>query len=54
MARMFSVVDVFGALTSDRPYKSAWSVEAALAELRAQAGVQFDPEVVAAFVQMLS
>lgn len=50
LARIFSVCDVYDALTSERPYKSAWPHRAALAEISAQAGTQFDPEVVAAFV----
>ncbi|MBF0461156.1 MAG: DUF3369 domain-containing protein [Magnetococcales bacterium] len=49
-ARMVAVADVFDALVSDRPYKTAWSVERALAELAKQAGVQFDPMVVQAFL----
>lgn len=49
LARIFSVCDVYDALTSERPYKKAWSHEAALAEIRAQAGAQFDPQVVEAF-----
>jgi putative nucleotidyltransferase with HDIG domain len=51
-ARLFAVVDVFDALTSERPYRRAWSREDALAYLRQQAGRQFDPEVVALFLQM--
>lgn len=53
LARIFSVVDVFDALTSDRPYRKALSVEDALKYLEMQAGVQFDPEVVARFTQMI-
>ena len=49
LARIFSVCDVYDALTSVRPYKSAWSHEKALAELHRQAGRQFDPAVVTAF-----
>ncbi len=49
-ARIFSVCDVYDALTSVRPYKNAWSRKDALAEIQAQAGRQFDPVVVAAFV----
>jgi putative nucleotidyltransferase with HDIG domain len=49
LARIFSVCDVYDALTSQRPYKKAWSHEVALAEIRAQAGKQFDPQVVAVF-----
>jgi putative nucleotidyltransferase with HDIG domain len=51
-ARAFSVIDVFDALTSDRPYRPAWTVDAALAHIRAQAGEQFDPLVVDAFLGM--
>ncbi|GGS10140.1 phosphohydrolase [Deinococcus sedimenti] len=51
--RLFAVCDVFDALTSVRPYKAAWSVEAALAEVQAQAGRQFDPQVVTAFVTLI-
>jgi putative nucleotidyltransferase with HDIG domain len=51
-ARLFAVVDVFDALTSERPYRRAWSREDALAYLRQQAGRQLDPEVVALFLQM--
>ncbi|MFC4637801.1 HD domain-containing phosphohydrolase [Deinococcus hohokamensis] len=53
VARIFSVVDVYDALTSERPYKRAWTREEALAELRVQAGQQFDPEVVEAFARVL-
>jgi PAS domain S-box-containing protein/putative nucleotidyltransferase with HDIG domain len=52
-ARIFSVVDVFDALTSDRPYRRAWSKERALAYLREQAGTQFDPAAVEAFLEMI-
>ncbi len=48
-ARIFSVVDTFDAITSDRPYRAAQSVEAARAEIRRNAGTQFDPRVVEAF-----
>jgi HD-GYP domain-containing protein (c-di-GMP phosphodiesterase class II) len=45
-----AVADVFDALTHDRPYKSAWPVEQAIAEVQRAAGSQFDARVVAAFV----
>ncbi|MFO7168926.1 MAG: HD domain-containing phosphohydrolase [Chloroflexota bacterium] len=48
-ARLFAVVDVWDALTSDRPYRAAWSPEQALAYLEEHAGTHFDPQVVAAF-----
>ncbi|MFC4453948.1 HD-GYP domain-containing protein [Deinococcus sonorensis] len=53
LARMFALCDVYDALTSERPYKAAWSPEAALQELDAQAGRQFDPQLAASFVAML-
>ncbi|NTY00011.1 HD domain-containing phosphohydrolase [Deinococcus sp. JMULE3] len=53
LARIFSVADVFDALISARPYKLAWSVQAAADSLREQAGRQFDPAVVEAFLQVL-
>ncbi|UBV44910.1 PAS domain S-box protein (plasmid) [Deinococcus taeanensis] len=51
-ARVFSVVDVFDALTSDRPYRPAWTVDRARAYLLANAGEHFDPEVVQAFLAL--
>jgi PAS domain S-box-containing protein/putative nucleotidyltransferase with HDIG domain len=53
LARVFAVIDVYDALTSERPYKAAWSRARALAELRAEAGKQLDPQVVGAFVGLL-
>jgi HD-GYP domain-containing protein (c-di-GMP phosphodiesterase class II) len=51
-ARVFAVADVYDALTSDRPYRPAWSPAAAAAHLREQAGRQFDPRAVAPFLGM--
>src|SRR5213595_753195 len=48
-ARIVSVADVFDALTSKRPYKTAWSIEEGMAAVIAGSGAQFDPEVVAVF-----
>lgn len=48
-ARIVAVADVFDALTSDRPYHSAWTREAALAELTRLRGSHLDPVVVDAF-----
>lgn len=50
--RICAVADVFDSLTSQRHYKSAWSVEAALAEIERNSGTQFDPTVVAAFCRV--
>jgi HD-GYP domain-containing protein (c-di-GMP phosphodiesterase class II) len=53
-ARLFSVVDVFDALTSDRPYRPAWSAEKALDYIRDQSGKHFDPRVVVEFMTIVS
>jgi putative two-component system response regulator len=50
--RIVAVADVFDALTHERPYKRAWPVREALAEILQQAGRQFDPEVVQAFSRL--
>jgi response regulator RpfG family c-di-GMP phosphodiesterase len=51
--RIVSVVDVFDALISRRPYKESWPIEKALALLRENAGTQFDPAVVEAFLRLM-
>ncbi len=51
VARVLAVGDAFSAMTTTRPYRKALSVEQALDELRAAAGTQLDPELVAAFVE---
>ncbi len=45
-ARIVSACDAFNAMTTNRPYRAALSVDEALAELRAHRGAQFDPDVV--------
>lgn len=52
-ARIVSVVDVFDALTSKRPYKEKWSVAQAVRYLLEQQGKQFDPDIVDSFVSLL-
>jgi len=47
--RIIAVADTFDAMTSNRSYRQALPLDVVLAEVRAQAGVQFDPQVVAAF-----
>ena len=47
--RIVAVADVFDALTHVRPYKPAWSVADAIAEMRSQSGRHFDPQVLDAF-----
>jgi PAS domain S-box-containing protein len=53
-ARVFAIVDTFDALTSDRSYRPAWKRVEALAYIHDQAGIQFDPEVVRVFLEMVS
>lgn len=53
LTRIVSVVDVFDALVSRRPYKDPWPVDKAMAEIESGAGTQFDPAVVGAFLAML-
>ena len=48
--RIVAVADVFDALTSERPYKKPWSLDAAADYLRAQRGLHFDPQCVAVFL----
>jgi PAS domain S-box-containing protein/putative nucleotidyltransferase with HDIG domain len=52
VARLFSVVDVWDALSHTRPYRPAWSEEDVRAYLKENAGVLFDPEIVAAFLEI--
>lgn len=53
MARIFAVVDVWDALTSDRPYRQAWSQDKTLEYIRQQSGSHFDPAVVKAFMNLI-
>lgn len=53
-ARIIAVADAFDAMTSDRPYRKAMSEEEAISELKINAGKQFDPAVVNAFLKVLS
>ena len=52
-ARLFSVVDVYDALTSNRPYRTAWPKEKALSHIQKLSGTHFDPQVVEAFLKMM-
>ena len=52
-ARLFAIVDVYDALSSDRPYRDAWPQKKVLDYLRDQAGKQFDPQIVAIFLEMM-
>jgi HD-GYP domain-containing protein (c-di-GMP phosphodiesterase class II) len=48
-ARIFAVVDVWDALTSDRPYRFAWPAHQALEYIQMESGRHFDPQVVNSF-----
>lgn len=52
-ARIVAIADVFDALTTVRPYKAAWTVEAAVEQLHVDSGRHFDPELVRLFVGVL-
>ena len=52
-ARIFAIVDVWDALTSDRPYRQAWSKEDSLAHIREQSGKHFEPQVVDLFFKTI-
>jgi len=52
-ARVLALVDVFDALTSDRPYRRAMQREEAIEYVRQAAGTQFDPRVVQTFIEIL-
>lgn len=51
-ARIVAVADVFDALSHKRCYKEAWTIDDAFAEVQADSGKHFDPEVVLAFMQV--
>lgn len=50
-ARLFSIVDVWDALLSDRPYRPAWSVAQTTEYMQEQSGQYFDPEIVEIFLR---
>ena len=52
-ARVFSVVDVWDALVSDRPYRQGWSHEEARKYIRKNSGILFDPAIVDLFFELL-
>jgi len=52
-ARIFAVADVYDAITSDRPYRKAWTKEKALDYIREQSGTHFDPQIVEKFLELI-
>ncbi|NQS91600.1 MAG: hypothetical protein HQ574_04260, partial [Chloroflexi bacterium] len=53
-ARIFAIVDVWDALTADRPYRKAWTKEKTMAHIKEESGKHFDPRVVEAFEEYLA
>ncbi|HOV94886.1 MAG TPA: HD domain-containing protein [Spirochaetales bacterium] len=53
LARIFTVADVYDAVTSDRPYRAAWPKEQALDYMRSQSGKIFDPHIVEVFLSLI-
>jgi len=51
--RILAVADAFDAMTNDRPYRAALTIAEALEEIQAGAGTQFDPELVAVFLEII-
>ncbi len=52
-ARIFAVVDVYDALTHDRPYRKAWSRQQAIEYIKEESNKQFDPKVVEVFLRVI-
>lgn len=52
MGRITAIADVFDALTTERPYKKAWTIDDALNLIKNEAGEHFDPELVEKFLQI--
>jgi HD-GYP domain-containing protein (c-di-GMP phosphodiesterase class II) len=52
-ARIFAVVDSYDAMTNDRPYRKALTVDAALDEITREAGAQFDPAIATEFAALV-
>jgi putative nucleotidyltransferase with HDIG domain len=53
-ARLFALADVYDALISNRPYRSAWTKQRALDYIEAQAGTHFDPKIVPQFLDLIN
>ena len=53
-ARLFTFADVYDALTSNRPYRPAWSHAEALEYISKNSGLHFDPHIVPEFIQMMT
>lgn len=53
LARIIAIADSFDAMTSDRPYRKAMPIDAAIEEIKAGAGTQFDPELASLFIEAI-
>lgn len=53
-ARLFALVDVYDALTSNRPYRKAWSKKETLKYIEGQSGIHFDPAIVPKFLHFMN
>jgi diguanylate cyclase (GGDEF)-like protein len=54
LSRIISIVDSFDAMTSDRPYRRAFTREQAIKEIKKDAGIKYDPELVEAFLNIVN
>jgi len=52
--RLLAIVDAYDAMTNDRPYRKAMAHDEALTELHRCAGIQFDPDLTAAFIKQVT
>jgi HD-GYP domain-containing protein (c-di-GMP phosphodiesterase class II) len=52
-ARIFAVVDVWDALTSDRPYHPAWPTDRAITQIQEESGTHFNPHIVERFLDLI-
>jgi putative two-component system response regulator len=54
IGQIVSIVDMFDAITHDRPYKKAWSIESAIEEIKIHSDRKFNPDIVKVFIEMVS
>ncbi len=52
-ARIFAIIDVWDALSHDRPYRKAWEKAEILAYMQTQSGLHFDPDILPVFFDMI-
>jgi len=54
LSRVLSIIDSYDAITNDRPYRKAMTVDYALEEIAKSAGSQFDPLIARLFIEMIN